>query len=61
MGHAKVIEALVAILTIVFVFWQTAASKWIIFAAAVVLLIHALCCKCFCSCEEEEKPAKKKK
>jgi len=41
-------EAILAIVILVFAFWQTAYSQWIVVIAAVVLLIHSFTCKkCF--------------
>lgn len=44
----SICEAILAIVLIVFALWETAASKWIILIAAVILLIHSFTCKkCF--------------
>jgi len=38
-------EVIVAIVILVFVFWTTSASQWIIAIAAVALLVHSFMCK----------------
>ncbi|MEK6933585.1 MAG: hypothetical protein AABW75_01780 [Nanoarchaeota archaeon] len=41
-------ELILAVIIIVFAFWQTAVSMWIIVIAGIVLLIHSFTCKtCF--------------
>ena len=41
-------EALIALVVIIFVLWETTYSKWILLIAGVVLLIHSFTCKkCF--------------
>lgn len=44
-------ELILAIVVIVFALWQTAASKWILLVAGIVLLIHSMACKGCFSCE----------
>ncbi len=56
MHHAKVLEIIVSVLTLIFVFWSTSASQWIIAIAAAVLLLHAL----FCGCAKHEMSEAKK-
>lgn len=47
-----------AILVIVFALWQTAASKWILLAIGIIMLLHSLGCS---SCKVPEKPKAKPK
>jgi len=43
-------EAILAIIILVFAFWETTISKWIIVIAAGLLLYHSFTCKkCFAS------------
>jgi len=55
---------ILAIVIIVFALWETAASKWILVVAGVLLLLHAIGCKCK-SCDVEtpkgKEPVPKKK
>ena len=53
-------NVILGLLVLVFTFWQTVASKWIVVIAAVLLILHAFCCGKCMSCETE-KPAKSKK
>ncbi|MBU0958750.1 MAG: hypothetical protein KKB31_02265 [Nanoarchaeota archaeon] len=47
---------------VVFDLVEVAASKWLIFGAAIILLIHALFChKCFCEAKPKMKPQSKKR
>ena len=46
-------EVLVAIVILVFTFWMTTASQWIVIIAAVVLLLHALLCKNCKMCKDD--------
>ncbi len=55
-----------ALLVILFSFWQTAYSKWIIVIVAVLWLIHSLGCKDCCAAKAKPKarrakPKKRKK
>jgi hypothetical protein len=59
--NCKVTNAILAVIILVFLFWQTVASKWIIAVAALLLLMHAFCCRNCEACEMEKKPAKRKK
>ena len=63
MGYnCKLTESILAILIIIFAFWQTAASIWIIVIAAVLLLIHShKCggCSTCATCGNEKMPKKK--
>jgi len=55
---------ILGILVIVFAFWQTAASPWILLAIGVIMIIHSLGCSCCKECEVKPKAkskAKKKK
>ena len=56
-------ELVIAIVILVFALWETTYSKWIIVVAAIALLIHSFikCKYCYCTCEEEAKPTKKKR
>lgn len=46
-------SAILAILVIIFLFWETVASKWIILAIAIIWLLHSLFCN---SCNVKAKP-----
>ena len=59
--NCKVTEGILAVLILVFTFWATVASKWIIVIAAIVLLLHSLMCKNCGACEMDKKPAKRKR
>ncbi len=57
-------EAIIAIVILVFMFWQTAYSDWIVIIAAIVLLVHSFTCKnCFVGghMSREMMPAKKRR
>lgn len=56
MGHNKWLEVILAVIILIFVFWQSSYSQWIVALAAVVLLVHGLVCKCWssCCCDEHE-------
>jgi putative copper export protein len=54
------LEVILLIVIIIFALVQTAASKWLIFVAAIILLIHALFCKCHSTCAKEPVKAKPK-
>jgi len=43
--NCKCVEIILAIVILLFLFWETTASTWIIAIAAILLLIHALSCK----------------
>ena len=49
MCNCKGAEAVLSILILVFAFWETMYSQWIIAIAAVIILVHAL--KCHSTCE----------
>ncbi len=60
--HCKWCEAILSIVIIIFALVKTASSKWIIFAAAVILFIHAIFChkgNC-CSTETKAKPKRRR-
>lgn len=58
--NCKLTESILAILIIIFAFWQTAASIWIIVIAAVLILIHSHKCGGMCaSCGSDKILAKK--
>ncbi len=62
--NCKWVETVLAILIIVFAFWETSFSTWGIVIAAVLLLIHGWTCKnCgMCkNCMEGGKVPKKQK
>ena len=46
--NCKITELILAIIIIVFVWWQTTWSGWIITIAAALLIIHAVSCKGIC-------------
>ncbi len=46
------VESILAILVILFAFWETTYSQWIIVIAGVLLLLHALLCKNCKMCRE---------
>ena len=43
--NCKWCTSIIAIVILVFLFWETAASTWVIAIAAILLLIHAWTCK----------------
>jgi len=57
-------EAILAVITIVFALVWVPASKWILFAVGVILLIHSISCKyckTMCFKESPKKPMSKKR
>jgi len=55
-------EAILGIIILVFVLWETTISKWVVIIAAIVLIWHSFMCKkCFMKHEMPMKMAKKKK
>ncbi|MEK6846625.1 MAG: hypothetical protein AABY16_00490 [Nanoarchaeota archaeon] len=55
-------EAILGIIILIFAFWQTDYSTWIVAIAALVLIWHSFMCKkCFAKHEMPMKMAKKKK
>lgn len=65
--NCKWCELVIAIVILVFAFWMTAWSKWIIVIAAIVLLLHSFLCRSCMMCEQHKggmaksMPASKKK
>jgi hypothetical protein len=58
--NCKWTEIVLAIVILVFVFWVTTASQWIVAIAAILLLIHALMCKNCAMCSTGAMPMKAK-
>ena len=55
-------ELIIALVILVFSFWQVAYSKWIIIITAIVLLIHSFMrCRFCCDHEDVGMKATKKK
>lgn len=52
--NCKWCELVIAIVILVFTFWQTTASKWIIAIAAIVLILHSFMCKSCMMCEDHK-------
>lgn len=50
--NCKWTESVLALLILVFAFWQVAWSQWIIVIAAVILLLHSWMCKTCAMCQE---------
>lgn len=41
-------EAVLGIIILIFAFWQTTYSKWVIVVAAAIMVLHSFSCKkCF--------------
>jgi type IV secretory pathway TrbL component len=59
--NCKWTEIILAVVILIFAFWQTVASKWIIVIAAIVLLLHALMCKNCANCDVPAAKVKAKK
>ena len=59
MCNCKVGEIIFGIVILVFTFWETAASQWIVAIAAALLIIHALACKNLASCAAPQTSAGK--
>ena len=59
--NCKWVEVVLAIVILVFTFWSTAVSQWLVAIAAVLLLIHALMCKNCAKCEPDTGKASKGK
>ncbi|MAG38261.1 hypothetical protein CMI45_02660 [Candidatus Pacearchaeota archaeon] len=56
--NCKTTESILAILIIVFAFWETSYSMWVVVIAAALILIHALKCgRCY-SCGGDMKGGK---
>jgi hypothetical protein len=61
--NCKWTEIVLAIVILVFTFWEVAAvSQWVVAVAAILLLLHALMCKncAMCSTGALSKSSKKK-
>ena len=55
-------EAILGIIILIFVSWQTGYSTWIVAIAAIVLILHSFTCKkCFHKPEMPMKMAKRGK
>lgn len=54
-------ETLIALIVLIFTFWMTAWSQWIVAIAAIVLLIHAWMCKSCMMCREHAMPTSSKR
>ncbi len=50
MCNCKWTEIILGIVILVFAFWQTDASQWIVAIAAALVVIHALACRNLASC-----------
>ena len=63
MCNCKLTEIVVAALILIFAFYETTYSKWVIVIAAAVLLIHGLGCRgiACCGVGAKSKPKTKKK
>ncbi|PIN93335.1 hypothetical protein COU54_03480 [Candidatus Pacearchaeota archaeon CG10_big_fil_rev_8_21_14_0_10_31_24] len=61
MCNCKVFEVIAAIVLLIFAFWETSASNWVIAVVAVLLLIHALSCKGICAVEPAKSAVAKKR
>lgn len=54
----KWINVVLAAIILIFAFWETTYSKWVIAVAAIVLIIYALVCKCSGTTSTTITPAK---
>lgn len=62
MYNCKATEIVLGLVVLVFAFWQTTYSKWVIIIAAALLIIHGLMCQTMAGCEPKtKKPVAKKK
>ena len=65
MCNCKGTELVTGIVVLVLALWPAllgaTASKWVLVAAAVILIIHSLGCKDMCGTTAAPKPAAKKK
>ena len=61
MCNCKWNEIILGVIILAVVIWPNflgvAVSKWVVIAAAVVLIIHALCCKGVACCNADAKTA----
>ncbi|MBS3083672.1 hypothetical protein J4423_02605 [Candidatus Pacearchaeota archaeon] len=55
------VEAVLAIIIILFTYMAKASSKWVVIIAALLLLLHALMCKKCQMCEEPKMMPKSSK
>ncbi len=55
--NCRTIEIILAALVLVFYFWETPVSGWIVVLAAIALLVHACTCK---NCRISGRAAKKR-
>lgn len=62
-GNHRHWEAVLSVLILIFAFWQTMYSKWVIVVAAALILLHTAGCGDCCSVEQAapKKMAKRKK
>jgi general stress protein CsbA len=59
--HNRWVGAILAALVIIFSFWTTTVSKWIIVIIGVIWLVHSLTCtSCQGTKTKKAKPKKKK-
>jgi len=56
----KGLQVVLPIIILIFAFWQTTYSKWIIVIAAVIQLLGAIACGSTCSTDTGAKPVMKK-
>ncbi|MFH1425703.1 MAG: hypothetical protein ABIG28_03205 [archaeon] len=56
----KWLQVVLPIIILIFVFWQTTYSKWIIVIAAVIQLLGAIACSETCGTDAGAKPVMKK-
>jgi hypothetical protein len=54
-------EIVIAIVILLFAFWDTSVSQWVIAIGAVLLLVHALSCKNCKACAAPAEMPKKKR
>lgn len=54
------VEAVLAVIIILFTYMYTTSSQWVVIIAAVLLLLHALLCKKCQMCEEPMMPKSSK-
>jgi len=60
-NHGKVGGFILAVLIIIFAWYESDYSQWVITIAAAFLILHPLFCKCKTDCCDTEKPKGKKK
>ncbi|HVY01566.1 MAG TPA: hypothetical protein VHA12_02265 [Candidatus Nanoarchaeia archaeon] len=60
--NCRVTEAVIAVVVLVFTFWNNfVAAKWLVAIAAVLLLIHSIWCNACCEMPAETKKSAKKR